>query len=185
MSDAPHADPHDAVSWRREISDRQLETEKIVSAQGNTLSRIEQAIIDLSGAVKNIAQDQRFDRKPFQWSVAISFAGLVLMVAGSFSTLMLVPVRDQQAANTLHIAALNHSDLETAKWQGIAEGKWEERTKRLDGLIANVTAITDALCDGERRGAYTYGRMESALETLRDVDMAGSRKWVKPNTAAP
>ena len=156
-----HADPHDAVNWRREISDRQTETEKVVSSLAVTVSRIEQSITDLAGAVKGLASDQRIDRKPFQWSVAISFAGLVLMVAGSFSTLMLIPVRDQQQSNTAQIAALNKSDLDTAQWRGLVDGRFEERTKRLEALEQASKEDIQRHFDALRNGSYVYGRQEA------------------------
>ncbi len=157
----PPADPHDAVNWRREISDRQTATDKVVGEIRVAVGMMQQSIVDVANAVKQISQDQRFDRKPFQWSVAISFATLILMIAGGFSTLMMVPIRDQQVANSLALSKLNESDLQIAHWRGVQDGRFEERTKRFEELAAAVHEAHANLKKSNSGSSYIFGRLEA------------------------
>lgn len=166
MPEEHHADPSNTVAWRNEISTRQLETEKIVSTQGNTLARIEQGMSDLANAVKSLAQDQRFDRKPFQWSVAISFATLVLGIAGAYTFLMMSPVRDQLLTNTARLVSLGEADLATARWQGLTEGQLVERNKRIAALEISSKENLAMHSVMEKNSSYTFGRMEAAEDRL-------------------
>lgn len=172
-----HADPHDTFRWREEIATRQSETEKVVNGLAVSVSRMEQSITDIVGALKGLAQDQRIDRKPFQWSVAISFATLVLGIAGAFTTLTIIPLRDQLGQNTASVAAIAKSNQEAARWQGSIDGRWEERTNRLSTIEAMLIRMKDDFDKSQTSGAYTYGRIEAGLDLIRDVDVRGSRRF--------
>jgi hypothetical protein len=163
MSEDPtnHADPHDTFAWRREITERQSATDKVVGEIRVAVGMMQQSIVDVANSVKQISQDQRFDRKPFQWSVVISFATLVLMVAGGYATLMMVPIRDQQTANTVELARLRDADLQTAHWQGIQEGRFEERTARLEAMQADIERVHANLDRTINGAAYSFGRQEA------------------------
>ena len=155
--ESQHADPNDVVGWRKEISDRQFETEKVVNGLAVSVSRMEQSITDLAGAVRGLVQDQRSNKRDFPFATVISFAMLLLVAAGGYATLMMVPIRDQQASNTGAIAALQASDIATAKWQGIVEGREDERSKRLESLEAALKVAEQQ----QISSAYAFGRQEA------------------------
>lgn len=156
-----HADVNNAPLWRQEVSERLLTVERGFTEIKSDNAAIKQSLMDVVSAVKQLGADQRFDRKPFQWGVAISFAALVLGCAGAFTTLTITPIRDQQAANTAAIAILSHTDLENAKFQGQSE-VWREMARReIDTLWAHAQqAETDHLSVIKDQ-AYIFGRQEA------------------------
>ncbi|TSA40727.1 MAG: hypothetical protein D4R57_01545 [Verrucomicrobiales bacterium] len=178
-----HADVNNAPLWRQEVSERLLTVERGFSEIKSDNAAIKQSLTDVIASIRQLGQDQRFDRKPFQWSVAIAFATLVLGIMGVATTLALVPIREQIASNTASLATLKEADISTAKWQGKYDGLWEERTKRLEDHLREFEQMHQKFYQNDKTDAYLFGRMESLQDVVRDIDMAGSRKWVKPNPA--
>jgi len=150
-----HVDPTNVIEWRTEISNRQLETEKIVNGLAISVSRMEQAIADLATSVRGMG------KKDFPFATVISFASLLLVLAGGYATLMMIPLRDQQSTNTASISSLQTSDLVTAKWQGRYEGLWEQREKRFDSLSDQVQQTHVIVERASVGSAYSFGRQEA------------------------
>ena len=171
--------------WKNRIDDKIAHTDVVVGELKVGQLSLERGLNSVNQNLQALAQEFRTAigamRKDFP--LATVFSGMAVCLSGAvwIGNLMTTPLRDQQAVNTVAITSLQKSDLDTAHWQGRIDGLWEERTKWLEDLIATVNGIHQTIDRNERGDTYTLGRVDAMAEVVRDIDMAGSRKWVKPS----
>jgi hypothetical protein len=184
MSDPEH---HigDTNLWRTEINKRLSDTEIAIGDLKAGIATVQTSLGDVTNSIRTLAVDIRQTRKDFPFATVISFAMLVLVVAGGYATLMMTPIRDQQHSNTATIAILNEQSFTNAGKHGFLDGVLEERERRTadvnDALNRRIAALEhDAIVarKDNLENARINGVVEAALQTLRDIDMHGSRKWV-------
>ncbi len=151
--------------WRSDVNTRLVHTDNAVGELKVGLAETQQGLRDLIGAVHGLRQDLgalfKDSKREFPFATVISFASLLLILAGGYATLMMVPLRDQQSNNTTAIARLAENDMQNAQWHGRFDGLWEERTKRLDNMLASFEELHKTVNKNERGDSFSFGRQEA------------------------
>ena len=155
----------DLGQWRSDVNTRLVHTDNAVGELKVGLAETHQGLRDLIGAVHGLRQDLgalfKDSKREFPFATVIAFASLLLVLAGGYATLMMVPIRDQQNSNTSAISILGKNDMENAQWHGHFEGMWEERSKRLETLLASFEDLHKTVDKNERGDSFAFGRQEA------------------------
>jgi len=153
----------DAHEWRKSTDAQIGSLRSDVSELKSGLGKVQEGQTYLAQTVNEAMRVIRENGKPkeTQWGVLISLLGLIVIIAGGFTTLTTNPITKTQEHLIDRIQALENTDAAFAKFTGQSE-IWREKTQReMDTLWVHAKAAETENIERVRASAYNTGRQEA------------------------
>ncbi len=164
MPDETRPDRYDdAHEWRKSTDAQISAIRSDVSALTSGFGKLQEGQNYLSQTVNEALRVSRENGKPKEtnWAVLIALLGLIVVIAGGFTTLTTNPIVKSVESNKDRIQALENTDAVFAKFAGASEA-WREGARReLDRLWEHAQqAETDHVSMVDFT-AYARGRQDA------------------------
>ena len=168
----------DAHEWRKSTDGQIGSLRSDVSELKTGLGQVKEGQAYLAQTVTEAMRVIRENGKPKEtnWAVLIALLGLIVVIAGGFTTLTVNPITKNQDVMIERIQALENTDAGMAKFQGQSE-IWRDKTQReMDTLWVhaqeseahNLTLVEATAYARGRQDAYE-GRLDRLSQRLEKL----------------
>lgn len=153
----------------RHLDDRVGRLGQEVAGISATLSQVSHTLETISRRVNEPQQTQ--------WSSII--AGCAFVASLGYSAIM--PVKEMLSHTTQRLDAQDTRTKDSARLFGQIEQRMQSSERENERTDAIIMQLSTRMYELNGRASAADRRADAIEEKLRDVDMAGSRKWIAPS----